>query len=57
MSDPCSRECESFLIRTEVSHHAGFLLSQGLILQKVDVDRLVDESFAQEAVKRLGRYQ
>jgi len=32
----------------------NFWFSQGLVKQKVDVDKLVDESFAQEAVKRLG---
>jgi len=35
----------------------NFWFSQGLVKQKVDVDKLVDESFAQEAVKRIGRYQ
>jgi len=34
-----------------------FWYSLGLVKQKVDVNKLVDESFLQEAIKRIGRYQ
>jgi len=43
--------------KESVKDMQDFWFSQGLVKEKVDVDRLLDESFYREAVKRIGRYQ
>jgi NitT/TauT family transport system substrate-binding protein len=54
---PFAANPDGYVNRETLQNDYGFFKERGLIKAHVTVDQVIDNSFADEAVRLLGRYQ